>query len=422
MKKTDTTAQIVGLDTYDLIVIGGGAAGFFGALRAAEFDRSLRVVILENGPRFLTKVQISGGGRCNVTHGIYEQKKLIENYPRGRKELLGPLFRFQPKDTFEWFNTRGVELKTECDGRVFPITDSSKTIIDCFLSEAQRLNIKLSPRTAVTNLQKYDDRFIVTTPNGEVSGRNILLATGSSPTGHKLAANLGHTITKLSPSLFTFKIRAPILDGLPGTSFPATHLTLRVGEKTFDFRGPTLITHWGLSGPAVLKLSSFAARELHAADYRAQLTVNWLDSEKDAFGLLCTYRKSHPKRGVMSHSPFALTERFWKRLCELSSLSEELVYADLSNASVNELVRHLQNSELEISGKGEFKEEFVTCGGVLLSEINFKTMESKLVPHLYFAGEILDIDGITGGFNFQSAWTTGWHAGTAIAENASALD
>ena len=399
---------------YDLLVIGGGAAGIFGAIVAATNNPGLSIAVLESGPRFLTKVEISGGGRCNVTHSCYEPKKLIENYPRGSKELLGPFFRFQPTDTEKWFLDRGVQLKTESDGRVFPTSDSSKTIIDCFLKETEKFGIRLMPRTGVTEVKKLGDLFHLSLKPEQLTCSTLLLATGSSGSGHKLAKQLGHSITPLAPSLFTFKIRSPLLSGLAGTSFPSASVEIFPRDKSFLTKGAALITHWGLSGPAVLKLSSIAARELYEAAYKARLKVNWNHTVNHPETELLKYKEQFPKRSVGANSMFGFTQRFWKSLCELSTIGEELVYADISKAKLQELALNISESEFEVNGKGEFKDEFVTCGGVSLSEVNFKTMESKITPKLYFAGEILDIDGVTGGFNFQNAWTTAWHFGMAV--------
>lgn len=400
---------------FDLIVVGGGAAGIFGAIVAATNNPELSIAVLESGHKFLTKVEISGGGRCNVTHACYEPKKLIENYPRGMKELLGPFSRFQPTDMERWLEERGVTLKTESDGRVFPTSDSSKTIIDCFLKEAEKLKIKLLPRAGVTSVEFRDELFNLTLKSGNLSSKSLLLATGSSGSGHKLANSLGHSLTPLAPSLFTFKIRSPLLNELAGTSFPSSSVELTVGGKTFYNQGPMLITHWGLSGPAVLKLSSVAARELYSTNYSAKLKVNWNPNVQDPESEITKYKTEFPKRTVIANSMFGFTQRFWTSLCASSGISENLIYADIGKAQIQKLAQSISSTELEVLGKGEFKEEFVTCGGVSLSEVNFKTMQSKLVPGLYFAGEILDIDGVTGGFNFQNAWTTAWHAGNSIA-------
>lgn len=399
---------------FDLIVAGGGAAGIFGAIVAASNNPRLSVAVLESGPKFLTKVEISGGGRCNVTHACYDPKKLVGNYPRGMKELLGPFSRFQPTDTEKWFGERGVTLKTESDGRVFPTSDSSKTIIDCFLKEAETLKINLLPRSGVTSVEVVDGLFNLTLKSGNLLCRNLLLATGSSGSGHKLAKSLGHSITPLAPSLFTFKIRSPLLNELAGTSFPSASLQLNAGGKVFSNQGPMLVTHWGLSGPAVLKLSSIAARELYDANYSAKLKVNWNSTIDDPELEIGKYKKDYPKRTVVANSLFGFTQRFWTKLCSVSGIDENLTYADSNKSQFQKLANSISSTELEVIGKGEFKDEFVTCGGVSLSEVNFKTMQSKIVPGLYFAGEILDIDGITGGFNFQNAWTTAWHAGNSI--------
>jgi predicted Rossmann fold flavoprotein len=400
---------------FDLIVVGGGAAGIFAAINLAQLRPEFKIAVLEGGHKFLTKVEISGGGRCNVTHSCYEPKRLIVNYPRGEKELLGPFNRFQPRDMENWLRERGVELKTETDGRVFPITDSSKTIIDCFINEATKLGVDLLPRTGVTGIKKLGDKFSIETKNRTFQANKVLLATGSSHSGHKLAEALGHKITPLAPSLFTFKIKSPLLFDLAGTSFQSTELTLTVLDKTFKNVGPLLITHWGLSGPAVLKLSSIAARELFQADYSAKLLVNWNSKCLNAEEELNKFKASNPKKTISANSMLGFTQRFWKNLCTIANIEENLTYADTSKVKLQALANAISKTEFSVYGKGEFKEEFVTCGGVSLAEVNFKTMESKLCEGLYFAGEVLDIDGVTGGFNFQSAWTGGWHVAQSMA-------
>lgn len=398
----------------DLVVIGGGAAGIFGAIIAASNNPALKILVLEGSSRFLTKVEISGGGRCNVTHACYEPKKLIENYPRGAKELLGLFTRFQPLDSVEWFKSRGVELKSEDDGRIFPVTDSSKTILDCLLKESERLGITLKSRVRIGFVEKEKIGYQIDTNGGKIISYSLLIATGSSASGHKLAKSLGHTITTLAPSLFTFKVKSPLLSDLQGTSFPTSRVELTVGGRAFKTEGSLLITHWGLSGPAILKLSSIASRELLESNYKGELRINWnvlVTESKEEFA---RYKISSPKRLVQANPLFGFTQRFWRSICEFSGINERTSYAEVSKDRLQRLAKTISETSLEIDGKGEFKDEFVTCGGVSLSEINFKTMESKITPDLYFAGEILDIDGITGGFNFQNAWTTAWHAGMSI--------
>jgi len=397
---------------YNLAVIGGGAAGFFAALNSSSSE----TIILEGTTKLLSKVRVSGGGRCNVTHSCFDPRELIKKYPRGSRELLGPFNRFQPKDTVEWFSERGVALKTEEDGRMFPVSDSSETIIDCFLNESKSRGIEIKLQTRVTELNKEGDLFLLKTKSEEIiRAKNVLLASGSSEGGHALAESLGHSITPLAPSLFTFKIAHPLLQGRAGISFPNAELELKCsGGEVFKDRGPLLITHWGVSGPAPLRLSAWAARELCRDDYQATLKVSWIGESVEAISeILKGERIKNPKKLVRNLPIFPVPGRFWERIAE--DLPRDISCSELSNKHIHYLATTLSALELAVDGKGEFKEEFVTCGGVKLSEIDFKNFESKLVPGLFFAGEILDIDGITGGFNFQAAWTAGWHVGQAVA-------
>lgn len=415
-----------------LVVIGGGAAGYFGAIQAAETLQSYhlpyKIIILESTHSPLRKVRISGGGRCNVTHACFDPKKLTLHYPRGTKELLSVFSRFQPEDTIEWFQNHGVILKTESDGRMFPTTDNSETIAKCLEHTARDLGIELILGAPVQSIVREVDptspetttTFKINTSKGIYLSQSVLLATGSNPSGHKLAHSLGHTITPLAPSLFTFNIQDPRIDELAGVSFEAARLKIQLPETSTSFEqlGPLLITHWGLSGPAVLKLSAFAARELQAVNYQAILRISLLPShnEAEAFSELTRFKNENPKKTIFAHRPFTgLPRRYWERLVEIHSL-QELTWANISNSQINVLAQELTNATFTISGKSTFKDEFVTCGGVDLKEVHFKTMESKLCPGLYFSGEVLDIDGITGGFNFQNAWSGSFIAGTSVAE------
>ncbi len=403
---------------YDLIVVGGGAAGFFGALACAAQQPDARVLILERGEALLRKVKISGGGRCNVTNATFDPRALAGNYPRGSRELIGPFTRFQPRDTLEWFQRRGVALKTEPDGRVFPASDSAQTIINCLLDEAGKLGVQIQTRASVTRIHAASSSFAVELRAGEVlNTRRVLLATGGERGGFALAQQLGHTILPPVPSLFTFRIQDPRLEGLAGLAVPDARLFLP--EFHLEQRGPLLVTHWGLSGPAALKLSAWAARELHGANYRAALRVNWnaAQSVDTLYAKLLERRSSEPRKPAGAHDPLgSLPARLWKRLLAAAQIAPTSPLGEVSTQRIYTLAQQLANSEFSISGKGEFKEEFVTCGGVALKEVQFKTMESRVTPGLYLAGELLDIDGITGGFNFQAAWTTGWIAGKAAAE------
>jgi predicted Rossmann fold flavoprotein len=407
-----------------IAIIGGGASGIFASIRCAEaakerkIDADIRV--FEASTKFLKKVRISGGGRCNVTHHIFEVNDFCLSYPRGRKELLSPFQKFQAADTVEWFEERGVGLKHEVDGRMFPITDNSETIIDCFMQEANKHEIKLLNKMNVKSLKKLGDGRISLFINDDESfiADSVLIATGSMPGGYRLAKNLGHSITEIAPSLFTFKIQDEILEGLSGTSFSQAALTLKIdGAKPFEQKGPLLITHWGLSGPALLKLSAWAAREMMHTNYKAKITVNWLGIERrdDAEKLLNTIKNNNTKTSVGNAYPSELTKRFWLQLLIKCDISKEKNWSEISKKEFHLIMKNLFSCELDVLGKSRFKEEFVECGGINLKEINFKTMESKVCSGLYFSGEVMDIDGITGGFNFQSAWTSGWIAGNNMA-------
>lgn len=402
----------------DLLVIGGGAAGFFGALAAAEVQPGLRVLVLEQGAQPLAKVKISGGGRCNVTTSITDPAALVAWYPRGSRELRGPFTRFGPADTMAWFEARGVRLKTEPDGRVFPVSDESQTVIDCLLAEARRLGVRWQVKAGARALEKIDDGFAVEASGGQRwMARQVLLAPGGgSAAAYRLAAGLGHTIVPPVPSLFTFNIKDAWLEGLAGVSVPAAHLRLAAHGERFEAAGPLLVTHWGLSGPAVLRLSAWGARALAAEGHTGDLRVNWLGEAKteDVLAQLLAEKKAHPRQQVAKHNPLGgLPARLWARLVLLSGIPETQTWADTSNKTLRTLAEELTAGEYAVQGKGVFKEEFVTAGGVSLKEVDFRTMESRVFPGLFLAGEILDIDGLTGGFNFQSAWTTGWLAGRA---------
>lgn len=401
---------------YDVIVVGGGAAGVFGALACAAEMPGVRVLVLERGEALLRKVKISGGGRCNVTHAAYEPERLTANYPRGSRELRGPFTRFQPRDTVEWFRRRGVALKTEDDGRIFPTSDSSQTIINCFLDELGKLRVETRTRSAVERITAQVGGFEVALRGGQkLSARRVLLATGGERGGFALAQGLGHSIVPPVPSLFTFKIQDARLEGLAGVSVP--NAIARLPDFGLEQHGPLLITHWGLSGPAVLKLSAWGARALHGANYRTFLRVNWTGAESvdSLYHKLLDIKRERSRQSPLAHEPLDLLPlRLWKRLAAVAVQPYE-TWGEISIGQVRSIAVQATRSEFEITGKGEFKEEFVTCGGVELKEVNFKTMESRVAPGLYLAGEVLNIDGITGGFNFQSAWTTGWIAGKAIA-------
>ena len=407
----------------DLIVLGGGAAGFFGAIAAAQRTSPRHVVILERSAQTLAKVRISGGGRCNATHACFEPAELITRYPRGGLALRGPLTRFGPRQTVDWFAARGVALKKEPDGRMFPVTDDSATIVDCLERAAREAGVDVRLRATVVAIAREADAFTVTLQDGEtLRAPRVLLATGGAPQGHALARALGHTLVPPAPSLFTFEIADDGLRGLSGLSVPQARVRLlleplsRDGAAQFSQIGPVLITHWGLSGPAVLRLSAWAARELAAARYVADLEIAWITRLKPEaiLDVLAARKRNTGGQHVGTQSPFGeIPLRLWKRLVARSGIHEAQIWAKLPRGNADALVRTLTGEVLRIVGKGQFKEEFVTAGGVALDEVDFRMMESRICPGLYFAGEVLDIDGITGGFNFQAAWTTGWIAGQA---------
>ena len=401
-----------------IIIIGGGAAGFFAAITAAIAHSHASVILLEAGREFLSKVRISGGGRCNVTHHCFEPSQLVQYYPRGGKALRGAFSRFQPKDTVAWFKSRDITLKTEADRRMFPITDDSATIANCLLETAKEYGVNLRPNSPVKSLQKIDNQFWIELKNGEIlKGDRVLIATGSNPTGYRWAKELGHQVQEPVPSLFTFNIKDARLTDLAGIAVENVRVSLVSSDKKkLEQTGPLLITHWGVSGPAILKLSAWGARLLHDQNYQMPLIINWLPNynRETLKAILLETKQSQPRKQILNFSPVEIPKRLWQSLVTFIGLDSKIVWADLSKKALNNLLIELLQGEYLIKGKGIFKEEFVTCGGVNLSEINFKTMESKKCPGLLFAGEVLDIDGVTGGFNFQSAWTTGWLAGQAI--------
>ncbi len=399
----------------DLIVVGGGAAGFFAAITCAE-NSGKSVLILEKTSHLLQKVKISGGGRCNVTHNCFEPRELSRSYPRGEKSLIGPFHRFGAADTVEWFDGRGVALKTEADGRMFPETDSSQTIVDTLLGAAEAAGVSIRTSEGVTSVVRNEDNFdLVTDAGNSYTAASVLIATGGTrlTAGAKLAASLGHELQPPTPSLFTFKIKDPRIDGLAGLSVSPADVSIQ--QSKLSSSGPVLITHWGLSGPGILRISAWGARELAERDYRFDISVNWLP-DVDPAAVVAEKRLSEAKRQLSSRSPFAvLPKRLWLRLLAAAEVSDTTTWSQLSKTQATRLLSQLTTSTFTVSGKSTNKDEFVTCGGVALNEIDFRTMESKLVHGLYFAGEVIDVDGITGGFNFQNAWTNGFHAGSAIA-------
>lgn len=402
-----------------IVIIGGGAAGFFGAIACAEVNPQAQVILLEASRQPLAKVRISGGGRCNVTHACFEPAGLVQNYPRGGKALQGAFTRFQAKDTVTWFALHQVPLKTEADGRMFPITDNSETVVNCLMNAAKAAGVEIWTQATVLSVKRLpNNQFEIILKSGEIiKCDRLLLATGSNPVGYKIAQEFGHQIEPPVPSLFTFNISDPHLRALAGISVNPVRLRLSVaGKSQLEQTGPLLITHWGLSGPAVLKLSAWGARLLHESRYQATLLINWLPElqQEQVRQKILAVKTEWPNKAIALHRGVDLPHRLWQYLIARVGITIEDRWAGISNKTLNRLVQELTQGEHLIAGKGVFKEEFVTCGGINLKEVNFKTMESKLVPGLYFAGEILDIDGITGGFNFQSAWTTAYLAGNAM--------
>ncbi len=399
----------------DLIVVGGGAAGFFSAITCAE-NSAKSVLILEKTSHLLHKVKISGGGRCNVTHQCLDPRELSRNYPRGEKSLIGPFHRFGAADTVDWFAGRGVALKTEADGRMFPDTDSSQTIVDTLLGAAEAAGVGVSTSEAVTSIRATGVHFELETDAGNsYTAANVLIATGGTrlAAGARLAASLGHELRPPAPSLFTFKIRDPRIDGLAGLSVSPADVSIR--QSKLASTGPVLVTHWGLSGPGILKISAWGARELAERGYRFDISVNWLP-DADPAAVVADKRRSEAKRQLAARSPFpTIPKRLWVRLLAAAGISETTTWAQLGKSQTTALLAQLTTSTFAVDGKSTNKDEFVTCGGVSLDEIDFRTMESKLVPGLYFAGEVIDVDGVTGGFNFQNAWTSGFIAGADIA-------
>lgn len=401
-----------------IVVVGGGAAGFFGAIKAAEDAPSADVVLLEKSPELLAKVSLSGGGRCNVTHHCFEVDRLVQNYPRGGRELLGPFHRFQPRDTVAWFESRGVRLKVEPDGRMFPVTDRSATIVEALLTAARDAGVKILTSRGLQDLSRVaGGGFDLTLTDGDhLAGDKVLLATGGNKNtaGYRLAAAVGHTIVEPVPSLFTFTVEDPALRSLAGLSVKEAQVSAP-GQRLVQ-RGPLLITHWGLSGPAVLKLSSWGARAFADVEYRFEVRVAWQSGNREAVvAALEAMRKQHPARAVAAGGAMELPARLWEWLCVRAGVELNRPWSRLSKEQVARLVSEVTDARLEVVGKSTFKDEFVTCGGVALKEVNFKTMESRVCPGLHLAGEVLDIDAVTGGFNFQAAWTAGWLAGQAMA-------
>ena len=399
------------------MIIGGGAAGFFTAINAKEMNPELDITILEKGKEVLQKVKISGGGRCNVTHACFEPKELVQFYPRGEKELLGPFHQFMTGDTFEWFENNGIPLKIEKDNRVFPESNSSQTIVDCFLNKTKRLGISVLKNHGVTTIQKQDNSWLVITKEQQFVCDALVMAAGSSKKVWELSKALRHSIISPVPSLFTFNIKDNRIKDLLGISVP--NATVQLEDTNLEASGPLLITHWGMSGPAILKLSAFGARVLAEKNYEYKVQVNWLSRPTHKIvNVLLNLKKKHSKKQVIVRSPFEeIPKRLWERFVMATTIKTTFNWADVSHDQIDALANQLTKSVFTAKGKSTFKEEFVTAGGVDLREINFKNFESKLQNNLFFVGEVLNIDAVTGGFNFQNAWTGGWLCAKALAES-----
>lgn len=398
---------------YDVLIVGGGAAGFFTAINAAEMNPNLKIAILERGKSVLTKVKISGGGRCNVTHAEFEPKPLSLHYPRGQKELIGPFHSFMTGDTMQWFEDRGVSLKIEEDGRVFPKSNSSQTIIDCFTAHTRKYKVDVLLGHSVQNIESDKNSWKLTTSQGLFCSQKLMIATGSNPKMWQLLSRLGHKIVDPVPSLFTFTISDPRLESIPGVV--AKNVELSIKDSSLRSSGPLLVTHNGVSAPAVLKLSAYGAIELEKRNYTFDLCVNFIAKETNqCIEELRLYKSNYSKKILRKTTLFDLPKRLWEQLVIGAELSSEMRWADINKSQLEKLARQLTSAVFKVTGKSTFKEEFVTAGGIELKEVNFKTYESKLHNNLFFAGEVLNIDAVTGGFNFQNAWTSAYIASQYI--------
>jgi predicted Rossmann fold flavoprotein len=402
-----------------VVIVGGGAAGTFAAIRAAQLDRDLQVTLLEKSRDLLQKVRISGGGRCNVTHDCRDPRELVGFYPRGSRELRGMFARFAAQDTIDWFTSRGIRLKTEADGRMFPSTDKSDTVITSLLDAAREAGVKILTKRGVADAVRSGDGFEVTVSDGTtLAADRLLMTTGGmrSADARRMVEALGHGVVEPVPSLFTFHIDDPRLRDLAGLSVPDARVRV-AGHKDLDARGPVLVTHWGVSGPGVLRLSAWGARPLADRDYTFELLVDWLpDLAPDATApLLDAGRRDQPRRMVLKTPRADLPRRLWERLVAAAGIPEGRIWSELRREEARKLMAQLRDARFQVTGKSLNKDEFVTCGGVPLKEVDLRRMASREVPGLFFAGEVLDIDGITGGFNLQAAWTGGWIAGEALA-------
>lgn len=403
-----------------LTVIGGGAAGIFCAINAAEMNPSLNVIIVEKTSKILSKVRVSGGGRCNVTHACFEIPALVKKYPRGTNFLKKTFHQFNTNHCVQWFEERGVKLKTEADGRMFPVTDSSHTIIDCLLKEANKYGVDILMNSEVRSLKYEEGRFVLNLSGDKnLTADYICVGCGGYPKSSMFnwLKALHHTIEDPVPSLFTFNMPGNSITGLMGVS--VEKVSVKIAGSKLSEEGPLLITHWGMSGPAILKLSAWGAKELADKNYHFTLLVNWIPSfnEQTLRDKWLSVRNDHSIQKMVNRNPFSLPGRFWSYLLTESGIKGDLRWADLPAKEQNKLIKNLTAQEFEVNGKTTFKEEFVTCGGIKLSEVDPNTMQSRIVPNLFFAGEILDVDGVTGGFNFQHAWTSGWIAAKAISDS-----
>lgn len=388
-----------------IIIIGGGAAGFFCAANLDETQ--YKITILEQNSDVLQKVKVSGGGRCNVTHACFDPRELVQFYPRGNKELLSVFTKFQPGDTMEWFENRNISLKIENDNRIFPESNSSQTIINTFLNEIQKKNVEVKTKCSVKEIEKQDEKYIVKTSLGDFEADFIIYTTGSSSKSLKMIENLGHKIIDLVPSLFTFNIKDPLLKDLAGTSFEMAETS--IPKLKTEESGPLLITHWGLSGPAILKISAWEAINLAKVKYNFEIEVNFISKDiEDAEELFQNFRQSNPKKTIGQSKIFEVTNRFWQRILEVSNVDLNKQVANISGKEMQKIIENLCEKKFNVTGKSTFKDEFVTAGGVDLKEINFKNMSSKILPNFYVAGEVLNIDAVTGGFNFQACWSESW--------------
>lgn len=410
-------------ESWDCIIIGGGAAGFFGAITCAEAaPRGSKILIVEKTAKLLGKVKISGGGRCNVTHHCFDAKQLSKHYPRGEKSLIGPLNRWGAEDTVRWFESRGVELKTEADGRMFPVSDDSQSIIQCLINAANEAGVTIRTSTSIESAEVKPEESnyqfeLVDKESNVLQCKHLLIASGGTrlAAGAKLAEQLGHELEPAVPSLFTFKISDPRLADIPGIS--VEHTSIQIKGTKLQAEGPLLVTHWGLSGPGVLRISAWGARQLHEMNYQCELSINWLPGHQPLQQLQQT-RQQWGKRQVGTKSPFPeIAKRLWESIVLHASIPKETLWSQLTKQQIDNLTQGLTNATFTVNGQSLNKDEFVTCGGVLLKDIQLKTMQSKLVSNLYFAGEVMNVDGITGGFNFQNAWCSGYHAGRHIAQS-----